>query len=64
VAKKATNTRALRKFKQTLFLSDDQYQLIVGTIIGDGCLITSRSGKDARLQIRHKIKHRGYVERI
>lgn len=36
--------------------------MVFGTILGDGCLITSRSGRSARLQIRHKVKHQEYVE--
>ena len=60
--KKATNTRVLKKKKSLLRLNQVQKELILGTIIGDGCLITSRSGKAARLQIRHNIKHKAYVE--
>lgn len=59
--KRATNTEVLRVFKTTLQLSDLQRQLVFGTILGDGCLITSRSGKAARLQIRHNVKHKEFV---
>lgn len=57
-----TNTRALRELKASLHLSDLQRQIVIGTILGDGCLIRSRSGKAARLQVRHQIKHSEYVE--
>lgn len=57
-----TNTRVLRSLKSSLYLSQEQKELVLGTILGDGCLITSRSGRSARLQIRHKVKHQEYVE--
>jgi hypothetical protein len=62
MAKKPTNTKELTRLKRTLTLSEQQFKLIVGTILGDGCLITSRSGRSARLQIRHNIKHREFVD--
>lgn len=52
MAKKATNTKHLLKYKQLLKLSALQQQIVVGTILGDGCLIASRSKLSARLQIR------------
>lgn len=58
----ATNTRSLRDLKTSLHLSDIQREIVIGTILGDGCLITSRSGKAARLQVRHQVKHSEYVE--
>ena len=58
---KLTNTRELREFKQTLHLSQLQKDLLFGTMLGDGCLITSRSGKSARLQVRHNWDYKQYV---
>lgn len=58
----ATNTRVLRNLKSTLNLTIKQKEILFGTILGDGCLITSRSGLAARLQIRHNVKHQEYVE--
>ncbi|KUK79199.1 MAG: Homing endonuclease [Microgenomates bacterium 39_7] len=42
-------------------LAFNQHQLIIGTMLGDGCLLQSRNRKKARLQIRHSIKHSAYV---
>ncbi len=42
-------------------LSFYQQQLIVGTLLGDGCLLNSRNNKKARLQVRHSLKHQEYV---
>lgn len=57
-----TNTRELKEFKKTLSLSEMQTKVLVGTILGDGCLMGSRSGKSARLQIRHKYQRFEYVD--
>lgn len=56
-----TNTRLLKEKKSLLKLNKLQKDLIIGTILGDGCLITSRSGKAARLQVRQKAKYYKYV---
>lgn len=58
---KLTNTRKLREFKKTLQLSSFQRDFLIGTLLGDGCLITSRSGKSARLQVRQSKKFKEYV---
>jgi hypothetical protein len=42
-------------------LNSTQLQLIVGTLLGDGCLLISRNLRSARLQIRHSTKHQEYV---
>lgn len=57
-----TNTRELTELKKTLSLSRVQTNFLVGTILGDGYLMSSRSGKAARLQIRHNYKYIDYVE--
>jgi hypothetical protein len=47
-----TNTNKLKELKLSLKLSENQSKVLVGTVLGDGCLLLSRSGKAARLQIR------------
>lgn len=42
-------------------LSAQQRALVIGTILGDGCLIANRKNTSARLQIRHQQKHFEYV---
>ncbi len=56
-----TNTRALKEKKATLNLSQIQKQFLVGTLLGDGCLILSRSGKAARLQVRQNVRYEEFV---
>lgn len=62
MGKAGTNTLAIREFKEKLSLTPLQRQFVIGTLLGDGCLISSRSGNSARLQIRHQVKHKAYVE--
>lgn len=57
-----TNTRFLRELKSTLKLSELQRKLVIGTVLGDGCLISSRSGKTARLQVRQEAGHKEFVD--
>lgn len=45
-----------------VWLSSQQKALIIGSILGDGCLIANRTKTSARLQIRHQLKHKAYVE--
>ena len=62
MAKTPANTRELKELKRSLKLSLLQREVIIGTILGDGCLMTSYSGDTARLQIRHQVKCREYVD--
>ena len=57
----STNTRFLREKKSLLKLTELQKIVIIGTILGDGCFIASRSGKAARLQVRQKAKYNEFV---
>jgi len=57
-----TNTRLLKELKSTLKLSDLQRKFVIGTVLGDGCLISSRSGKAARLQVRQNVKFKEFVD--
>lgn len=43
-------------------LSDRQYKLVIGTLLGDGCLLKPDNwGKNYRLQIEHSKKQKEYV---
>lgn len=57
-----TNTRQLNEIRSCLRLTTLQKKILIGTILGDGCLISSRSGKAARLQIRQKAKYKEFVD--
>lgn len=56
-----TNTRLLKEIKSLLKLTELQKSVLIGTILGDGCLISSKSGKAARLQVRQKAKYHEFV---
>lgn len=56
-----TNSKWLREYKTKLHLTEIQKQVLVGTLLGDGSLKISPSGKSARLQVCHSFKHEEYV---
>lgn len=60
--KQLTNSNWLKEVKKGLKLSQIQREVLIGTILGDGSLKISRSGKAARLQICHSVKAREYVD--
>lgn len=59
--KQLTNSKWLSKQKENLHLSKIQEQVLIGTILGDGYLRLSKSGKAARLQICHSIAAKEYL---
>lgn len=56
-----TNSRYLHELRQTLSLSATQKSVLLGTLMGDGCLIPTADGKNHRLQIEHSDKQREYL---
>lgn len=56
-----TNSRYLRELKESLQLSDLQRRILMGTLMGDGCLISNASKIRYRLQIEHCAKNKEYV---
>jgi hypothetical protein len=61
MSKKVGNAARLKQYKDQLSLTPLQFDFLIGTMLGDGCLIDTRSGKSARLQVRHQHKHSDYV---
>lgn len=43
-------------------MTNEQEQLIIGTLLGDGSLIVNSWGKHYRLQIEHQVAHKEYVQ--
>ncbi len=60
--KQLTNSNWLKEVKRRLELSPLQKEVLIGTVLGDGSLKRSRSGKAACLQICHSVKVREYVD--
>ncbi len=59
--KQFTNSNWLKQYKLTLNLSQIQRDVLIGTVLGDGSLKISRSGKAAQLQICHSFSSKEYV---
>src|SRR3989338_2588641 len=59
--KQYTNSNWLKDYKKNLDLSSIQRDVLIGTVLGDGCLKISRSGKAAQLQICHSFSSKDYV---
>jgi len=56
-----TNSRFIRELRKRLSLSAFQKRVLIGTLLGDGCLTPNAYGKNYRLQIVHGKKQREYL---
>ena len=52
----------IENYKKTLQLSELQRQVLVGTLLGDGCLETQNKGRTYRLKIEHAVSQKDYVD--
>lgn len=52
----------IENYKKTLKLSELQRQVLVGTLLGDGCLETQNQGRTYRLKIEHSFSQKSYVD--
>lgn len=60
-----TNTRERREYLDGLSLTQDQREIIIGVMLGDGSMECGTSGKTARLTIEQsKSVHQGYFEHL
>ena len=59
----ATNSKEVRQLRGTLSLTSIQRAVLIGSVLGDGCLsYNRREGRiNSRLQIAHSVKQRPYV---
>ncbi|MDZ7611933.1 MAG: LAGLIDADG endonuclease [Candidatus Moranbacteria bacterium] len=55
------NSREVWEFKESLKLTKLQKQVLVGKILGDGCLVQTITGRSHRLQIEQCINQKEYV---
>ena len=55
-------SKAIEHYKTTLQLSELQGQVLVGTLLGDGCLETQNRGRTYRLKIEHAISQKDYLD--
>ncbi len=55
-------TRELKCLVESLALSQEQRDIIVGTTLGDGHLVTGNNGRTFSLKIEHSINQKEYVD--
>jgi len=60
--KPITWSREIRRLQKRLKLTSLQRDVLIGTLLGDGCVISNVYGKNYRLHIQHSDKQRKYVE--
>lgn len=57
-------SRAIEELKRKLKLSLEQREILVGLLLGDGCLETQNGGRTYRLKIEQSIAHGEYVRKL
>lgn len=55
-------SRVIEEHKKHLVLSATRREIIVGLLLGDGCLETQNSGRTYRLKIEHAVRQKTYVD--
>ena len=55
------NTKAIRELKRKLTLTEQQREIIAGTLFGDGHLETQDNGRTYRLKIEHSVIQSEYL---
>lgn len=56
-----TNSREIRNLRASLKLSDRQKNILIGSLLGDGCLTPNQWNKNYRFQVEQNKSHAGYV---
>ena len=57
-------SRVIEDYKQSLQVSSLQREVIVGLLLGDGCLETQNSGRTYRLKIEQSVRQEAYVQHL
>jgi hypothetical protein len=57
-------SRAIELHKQALRLSQEQEEVLVGLLLGDGCLESQNRGRTYRLKIEQSAQHEAYVRHL
>ena len=55
------HSKEVEEYKKTLQLTEEQREVLVGLLLGDGCLETSNHGRTYRLKIEQSDQHRSYL---
>ena len=56
------NSKFIDEFRSKINLSTEQKEIIVGLMLGDGCLETQNRGRTYRLKIEQTLLHKDYVD--
>jgi len=56
-----TNSREIRNLRASLKLSDRQKRILIGSLLGDGCLTPNQWNKNYRFQVEQNESRSGYV---
>ena len=57
-------SRAIEEYKRGLRLTEAHQEVLVGLLLGDGCLETQNGGRTYRLKIEQSARHEAYVRHI
>jgi hypothetical protein len=58
------HSRAIEQYKRGLRLTEAHQEILVGLLLGDGCLETQNAGRTYRLKIEQSARHEAYVRHI
>src|SRR5438309_11772836 len=58
------HSRAIEQYKLGLQLTEAHQEILVGLLLGDGCLETQNGGRTYRLKIEQSARHEAYVRHI
>ena len=58
------HSRAIEQYKRGLRLTETHQEILVGLLLGDGCLETQNGGRTYRLKIEQSARHEEYVRHI
>src|SRR5438874_6545659 len=57
-------SRTIEEYKQGLSLTDRQREILIGLLLGDGCLETANGGRTYRLKVEQSHSHQAYVQHL
>ena len=58
------HSRSIEQYKRGLRLTEANQEILVGLLLGDGCLETQNGGRTYRLKIEQSARHEAYVRHI
>ena len=58
------HSRAIEQYKRGLRLTEANQEILVGLLLGDGCLETQNGGRTYRLKVEQSARHEAYVRHI